>query len=126
MSAPPVWTCSPPSRAPTARCSISPRWSSPRHLGASTSEAQDRAGTDVAESVKLALAGEFVPDAVNVAGGAVSETVAPWLELVRKLGVLAGVLATEAPESLTVTVARRSSEDVGVLKLALRAACSPR
>jgi len=88
------------------------------HLGASTSEAQDRAGTDVAESVKLALAGEFVPDAVNVAGGAVSETVAPWLELVRKLGVLAGVLATEAPESLTVTVAGEiSSEDVGVLKL---------
>src|SRR6202011_2346723 len=35
------------------------------HLGASTGEAQDRAGTDVAASVKLALAGEFVPDAVN-------------------------------------------------------------
>lgn len=38
------------------------------HLGASTSEAQDRAGTDVAASVQLALAGEFVPDAVNVGG----------------------------------------------------------
>ena len=36
------------------------------HLGASTEEAQDRAGTDVARSVQLALAGEFVPDAVNV------------------------------------------------------------
>ena len=45
-----------------------PNFVSTPHLGASTSEAQDRAGTDVAESVKLALAGEFVPDAVNVAG----------------------------------------------------------
>lgn len=88
------------------------------HLGASTSEAQDRAGTDVAASVKLALAGEFVPDAVNVGAGAVSEEVSPWLELVRKLGVLTGVLATEPPESLTVKVSGElASEDVGVLKL---------
>ncbi|MCT2146037.1 phosphoglycerate dehydrogenase, partial [Dietzia cinnamea] len=41
------------------------------HLGASTAEAQDRAGTDVARSVLLALRGEFVPDAVNVSGGPV-------------------------------------------------------
>ena len=107
----------------TEPCTDSPLFDLPEvvvtpHLGASTSEAQDRAGTDVAESVKLALAGEFVPDAVNVAGGAVSEDVAPWLELVRKLGVLVGVLATEPPESLTVQVCGElSSEDVGVLKL---------
>ncbi|MEV4086545.1 hydroxyacid dehydrogenase, partial [Nonomuraea fuscirosea] len=42
------------------------------HLGASTHEAQEKAGTQVARSVKLALAGEFVPDAVNVQGGAVA------------------------------------------------------
>ena len=107
----------------TEPCTDSPLFDLPEvvvtpHLGASTSEAQDRAGTDVAESVKLALAGEFVPDAVNVAGGAVSEDVAPWLELVRKLGVLVGVLATEPPESLTVEVSGElSAEDVGVLKL---------
>jgi D-3-phosphoglycerate dehydrogenase len=107
----------------TEPCTDSPLFELPEvvvtpHLGASTSEAQDRAGTDVAESVKLALAGEFVPDAVNVAGGAVSEDVAPWLELVRKLGVLAGVLTAEAPESLSVKVSGElSSEDVGVLKL---------
>src|SRR3954471_10538611 len=35
------------------------------HLGASTAEAQDKAGLSVARSVKLALQGEFVPDAVN-------------------------------------------------------------
>jgi D-3-phosphoglycerate dehydrogenase / 2-oxoglutarate reductase len=88
------------------------------HLGASTAEAQDRAGTDVAASVKLALAGEFVPDAVNVGAGVVSEEVAPWLDLVRKLGVLVGVLGTEPPTSVAVRVSGElASEDVEVLKL---------
>ena len=88
------------------------------HLGASTAEAQDRAGTDVAESVKLALAGEFVPDAVNVGGGVVGEEVAPWLDLVRKLGLLVGVLSAELPVSLSVQVrGELASEDVGVLRL---------
>jgi D-3-phosphoglycerate dehydrogenase len=88
------------------------------HLGASTEEAQDRAGTDVAASVKLALAGEFVPDAVNVGGGVVSEEVAPWLDLVRKLGVLAGALSEELPTSLSVQVrGELAGEDVEVLRL---------
>jgi D-3-phosphoglycerate dehydrogenase / 2-oxoglutarate reductase len=88
------------------------------HLGASTEEAQDRAGTDVAASVKLALAGEFVPDAVNVGGGTVSEEVSPWLDLVRKLGVLAGALSDELPTSLSVQVrGELASEDVDVLRL---------
>jgi D-3-phosphoglycerate dehydrogenase / 2-oxoglutarate reductase len=88
------------------------------HLGASTSEAQDRAGTDVAASVKLALAGEFVPDAVNVGGGVVGEEVAPWLDLVRKLGLLVGALCPELPASLSVRVCGElASEEVGVLRL---------
>ena len=88
------------------------------HLGASTSEAQDRAGTDVAESVRLALAGEFVPDAVNVGGGVVNEEVAPWLDLVRKLGVLVAALSDGPPVSLSVRVrGELSSEDVEILKL---------
>jgi D-3-phosphoglycerate dehydrogenase / 2-oxoglutarate reductase len=88
------------------------------HLGASTEEAQDRAGTDVAASVKLALAGEFVPDAVNVGGGVVSEEVSPWLDLVRKLGVLAGALSEELPTSISVQVrGELASEDVDVLRL---------
>jgi D-3-phosphoglycerate dehydrogenase len=107
----------------TEPCTDSPLFDLPQvvvtpHLGASTSEAQDRAGTDVAESVKLALAGEFVPDAVNVGAGVVSEEVAPWLDLVRKLGVLAGVLGNEAPEALTVRVSGElAADDVEVLKL---------
>ncbi|KUI18758.1 3-phosphoglycerate dehydrogenase [Mycobacterium sp. GA-1285] len=88
------------------------------HLGASTAEAQDRAGTDVAASVKLALAGEFVPDAVNVGGGVVGEEVAPWLDLVRKLGLLVGVLCSELPVSLAVQVkGELAAEDVEVLRL---------
>src|SRR5213592_3903320 len=46
------------------------------HLGASTVEAQDKAGASIAEQVRLALMGEFVPHAVNVSAGAeVSEVV---------------------------------------------------
>jgi D-3-phosphoglycerate dehydrogenase / 2-oxoglutarate reductase len=104
-------------------CTDSPLFDLPQvvvtpHLGASTEEAQDRAGTDVAASVKLALAGEFVPDAVNVGAGVVSEEVSPWLDLVRKLGVLAGALAEELPTSLSVQVrGELAAEDVEVLRL---------
>jgi D-3-phosphoglycerate dehydrogenase len=104
-------------------CTDSPLFELPQvvvtpHLGASTEEAQDRAGTDVAASVKLALAGEFVPDAVNVGGGVVNEEVSPWLDLVRKLGVLVGALAEELPVSLSVQVrGELAAEDVEVLRL---------
>lgn len=107
----------------TEPCTDSPLFDLPQvvvtpHLGASTAEAQDRAGTDVAKSVKLALAGEFVPDAVNVGGGPVNEEVAPWLDLVRKLGVLAGALSDALPVSLSVQVrGELAAEEVGVLKL---------
>ena len=107
----------------TEPCTDSPLFELPQvvvtpHLGASTSEAQDRAGTDVAKSVLLALAGEFVPGAVNVTGGAVGEEVAPWLEIVRKQGVLLGALASELPVSLEVQVrGELSSEQVAVLEL---------
>ena len=88
------------------------------HLGASTVEAQDRAGTDVADSVLKALAGEFVADAVNVTGGRVGEEVARWLELARKLGLLAGKLLDEAPVALKVTArGELSTEDVDTLAL---------
>ncbi|WP_111508607.1 phosphoglycerate dehydrogenase [Mycobacterium kyogaense] len=107
----------------TEPCTDSPLFELPQvvvtpHLGASTAEAQDRAGTDVAASVKLALAGEFVPDAVNVGGGAVGEEVAPWLDLVRKLGLLVGALSAELPTNLCVQVrGELASEEVEVLRL---------
>ena len=43
------------------------------HLGASTDEAQEKAGISVARSVRQALAGDLVPDAVNVDGGLIAE-----------------------------------------------------
>jgi D-3-phosphoglycerate dehydrogenase / 2-oxoglutarate reductase len=107
----------------TEPCTDSPLFDLPQvvvtpHLGASTAEAQDRAGTDVAESVRLALAGEFVPDAVNVGGGVVNEEVAPWLDLVRKLGVLAAALSDELPVALSVQVrGELAAEEVEVLRL---------
>ncbi len=90
------------------------------HLGASTDEAQDRAATDVARSVQLALAGEFVPDAVNVQiGGVVGEEVRPWLPLTQKLGTVLHAVAGRVPSSITVDVAGElATEDVSVLALA--------
>jgi D-3-phosphoglycerate dehydrogenase len=90
------------------------------HLGASTAEAQDRAGTDVARSVLLALRGEFVPDAVNVAsGGVVGEEVRPFLPLTQKLGKVLSALSGKPPTSITVEVrGELSTEDLTVLPLA--------
>ncbi|MGH3568336.1 MAG: NAD(P)-dependent oxidoreductase, partial [Pseudonocardia sp.] len=90
------------------------------HLGASTDEAQDRAGTDVARSVQLALAGEFVPDAVNVqVGGVVGEEVKPWLPLTQKLGAMLYAVTGRLPSAVTVDVAGElAAEDVSVLALA--------
>lgn len=58
------------------------------HLGASTVEAQDKAGDTIADMVQLALAGEFVPFAVNIAAAEASETVRPYLGLAELLGQL--------------------------------------
>ncbi|SDY56507.1 D-3-phosphoglycerate dehydrogenase [Micromonospora pattaloongensis] len=90
------------------------------HLGASTNEAQDKAGLAVAKSVKLALQGEFVPDAVNVqAGGVVAEDVRPLLPLAEKLGKVFTAVAGGVAASVTVEVRGEIvANDVSVLKLA--------
>jgi D-3-phosphoglycerate dehydrogenase len=66
------------------------------HLGASTHEAQDKAGDTIAEMVGLALAGEFVPFAVNVNAAEASEVVRPFLGLVERLGALFAGLSGRA------------------------------
>ncbi len=89
------------------------------HLGASTDEAQEKAGIAVAKSVRQALAGELVPDAVNVRGGAIAEPVRPYLSLVEKLGRLATALAPAPIAKVSVDVVGELSEhDVSVLELA--------
>ena len=54
------------------------------HLGASTVEAQDKAGTTVAEMVRLALEGQFVPYAVNVSAGRRGERGGPPVRRTRR------------------------------------------
>jgi D-3-phosphoglycerate dehydrogenase len=72
------------------------------HLGASTAEAQDKAGETIAEQVALALAGEFVPFAVNVSAAEASSTVRPFLPLAERLGELYASLAAGVPDVLEV------------------------
>ncbi len=89
------------------------------HLGASTHEAQEKAGTQVARSVRLALSGEFVPDAVNVQGGAVHEDVKPGLPLAEKLGAIFTALAGGVAARLDVEVRGEiAAHDVRVIQLA--------
>ncbi|MBA3232655.1 MAG: phosphoglycerate dehydrogenase [Propionibacteriales bacterium] len=89
------------------------------HLGASTGEAQEKAGIAVAKSVRLALSGELVPDAVNVQGGVIAEDVRPGIPLTEKLGRIFTALAGEVAQQLDVEVRGEITEhDVRVLELA--------
>ena len=89
------------------------------HLGASTDEAQEKAGVAVARSVRLALSGELVPDAVNVQGGVIAEDVRPGIPLTEKLGRVFTSLAGEVAQQLDVEVRGEITEyDVKVLELA--------
>jgi len=91
------------------------------HLGASTREAQDKAGTTVAEMVRLALKGEFVPYAVNVSAGAeVTEVVRPFVPLAERLGALIAGLASGGVRSVVASYLGRIAEhDTRVLTLAI-------
>lgn len=89
------------------------------HLGASTEEAQEKAGVSVAKSVRLALAGDLVPDAVNVAGGVIDEYVRPGLPLTEKLGQVFAGLSDGAIVSLDIEVHGELAErNVEALRLA--------
>jgi D-3-phosphoglycerate dehydrogenase len=70
------------------------------HLGASTTEAQDRAGVQTAEQIDAALSGEMVSNAVNIpkVGSEDMKILGPFIPLAEHLGRLAISLA----DSLTV------------------------
>src|SRR5438105_1925042 len=98
------------------------------HLGASTKEAQDKAGTAIAEMVLLALHGDFVPYAVNVPAAAeVSELVRQFLPLAEKLGGLLTGLAAGATQSLEAEyVGQLADQDTRILTVAaLKGALGP-
>jgi len=115
-----VFTTEPPVEGGSARMLLDlPNVVVTPHLGASTEEAQEKAGISVARSVRLALGGELVPDAVNVAGGAIDEYVRPGIPLVEKLGQIFASLASSPLTSLDVEVhGELEKYDVSVLKLA--------
>ncbi|HZU74352.1 MAG TPA: phosphoglycerate dehydrogenase [Acidimicrobiales bacterium] len=73
------------------------------HLGASTAEAQDKAGVTIAEQVNLALAGDFVPYALNVSAGEASKAVRPFLSVAELLGSLFACLHEGLPAVLDIT-----------------------
>lgn len=90
------------------------------HLGASTVEAQDKAGVTIAEQVNLALAGEFVPFAVNVAAAEASETVRPFLPLAEQLGRFLASVCGGLPNSLGIEYqGGLASVDTRILTLAV-------
>nr|WP_211160473.1 phosphoglycerate dehydrogenase [Microbacterium sp. MF43] len=115
-----VFTSEPPAEGGTARALLDlPNVVVTPHLGASTEEAQEKAGVSVARSVRLALGGELVPDAVNVAGGVIDPYVRPGIPLVEKLGQIFAALAHSPLTSLDVEVhGELNAYDVSVLKLA--------
>jgi D-3-phosphoglycerate dehydrogenase len=74
------------------------------HLGASTREAQDKAGDTIADMVQLALAGEFVPFAVNLAAAEAHDDLRPFLPLAERLGRAFGSLVSKLPSTVEIAV----------------------
>jgi D-3-phosphoglycerate dehydrogenase / 2-oxoglutarate reductase len=77
------------------------------HLGASTTEAQDRVGLEMAEQLLLALSGVTPPYAVNAPSMPpdTAPKLRPYVELGRRLAILARQLAPGAFDSLSLTYA---------------------
>ena len=89
------------------------------HLGASTTEAQDKAGDDIADMINLALAGDFVPYAVNISAADANETMKPFLPLAERLGRLLASMFEVTPSSLEVIATGEiGSYDTRILTLA--------
>ncbi len=91
----------------TEPCTDSPLFTLPNvvvtpHLGASTHEAQDKAGVTIAEQINLALAGDFVPFAVNIDAAEVAGTMRPFLPLAEQLGSIFGSLVGTLPSAIEV------------------------
>jgi D-3-phosphoglycerate dehydrogenase / 2-oxoglutarate reductase len=91
------------------------------HLGASTAEAQDRAGVVTAEQVTAALTGGVVTTAVNIAAvrPEVMEQLAPFVPLCEKLGRLAQALTDGTPDRVEVEFrGRLADQDTRILGIA--------
>ena len=106
-------------------CTDSPLFTLPSvvvtpHLGASTREAQDKAGQTIADMVELALGNEFVPFAVNVDAAEASATVRPFLPLAERLGLLLGGICGGVPSGLEIRIAGQIADyDTRILRLSV-------
>ncbi|HWW67879.1 MAG TPA: phosphoglycerate dehydrogenase [Solirubrobacterales bacterium] len=92
------------------------------HLGASTAEAQDRAGIVTAEQVTAALSGGVVTNAVNIAAVRPEEmeALAPFVPLCEKLGRLAQGLGGGSVDRVTAEFRGRiASHDTRLLGIAV-------
>jgi D-3-phosphoglycerate dehydrogenase len=92
------------------------------HLGASTAEAQDRAGVVTAEQVTEALTGGVVTNAVNIAAvrPEAMEALAPFVPLCEKLGRLAQGLGDASVDRVTAEFRGRiASHDTRLLGIAV-------
>jgi D-3-phosphoglycerate dehydrogenase len=107
----------------TEPCTSSPLFGLDRvvvtpHLGASTAEAQDKAGEQIAEQIVLALVGELVPYAVNVAATGSSEGVRSFHTVAERLGSLLAALCEGVPGHLEVEYqGDLAKEDTRILTL---------
>ncbi len=87
------------------------------HIGADTSEAQRRAGAQIANYVALGLAGSVVPTAVNLTTvpPEVVDVAAPYVPACQLMGSMAAQLNRDTPQYLGVTAAGRiATSDIQV------------
>jgi len=92
------------------------------HLGASTKEAQERAGVQIAQYVALGLEGRMVPTAVNVTPvpADVMDKVRPFIDLAQDMGSMLSQFAIGGIESVEiVTVGRLAELDTAILTTAV-------
>jgi D-3-phosphoglycerate dehydrogenase len=91
------------------------------HLGASTAEAQDRAGVQTAEQVVAALTGGVVSTAVNIPAVSAEdmEALGPFLPLCRRLGRIAATLAEGVDRVEIEYLGRVAERDTRLLTLAV-------
>ncbi len=89
------------------------------HLGASTTEAQERAGFDIGQQVLLALSDDFVPFALNLQAKGANSVVAPFINVAQVCGRIAAGLSSSAINSVDVLAQGQISEhDCSMLTLA--------
>ncbi|TLM76790.1 MAG: ACT domain-containing protein, partial [Actinobacteria bacterium] len=91
------------------------------HLGASTSEAQDRAGEQIAEYVALGLEGRMVPTAVNVppVPDEVMRKIGPYVDLAQDMATMVSQLAHGGVDELDImTIGALAELDTRIVKTA--------